>query len=233
MRLLAAALVLCSAPAVAVGVQVPVDVGFGPAGYWFPGPLLDNRGAVPHFALVFDVAAIIDKATIEQNWDRIPQKYRGMAAGVTEARIGPSIFIPSALYISPKVDALNGTGLYGVSWTPIGLTLVSTGRKDPRDWNKSRGRFSLDAHLLLTYLFIYSDWPGVPTTHFLRPGVQLRAAFQVEVTPRFLISLGGGGQAYVPQVMGGFGFGPFNESICFTAFTFLKFHVRFPYEVKL
>lgn len=224
---------LCWAVPAVAGPKVPVDVGFGPAGYWFYGPLLDNRGAVPHFALMINVHAVIDKAWIEENRGSIPAKYQKMADGITEVRIGPSIFIPSTLYISPKVDALGGVGLYGVTWTPIGLTLFSSGQKSARDWNKSRGRFYLDASLLLTYLFIHSDLPAIPTTHFLRPGLQLKATAQITATEHFLISLGGGAQVYVPQALGSFGWNPIDQSIWLSWLAFLKFHVRFPYEVSL
>ncbi len=215
------------------GVTVPLEISVGPAGYWFTGALLDNRGAVPHFGLQLDIAAIIDKELIDQNFDRIPPKYRSLAKGVTEARIGPSIFIPSALIISPRIDALGGVGMYGVSWTPLGLTLLSTGQSSSREWNQTRGRFFLNASLLLTYLFIHSDLPQVPTTHFLRPGVQLEATILLNVTKTFLISLNGGAQAYLPQHLGDFGFGPFNESVVFAFFASLKFHQRVPYDIAL
>lgn len=232
MRRLVFLVVLWALPAVA-GVKVPADVGFGPAGYWFYGPLLENRGAVPHFALTFNIHAVIDKAWVEENRGAIPPRYQKLADGISEVRIGPSIFIPSTLYISPKVDALGGVGLYGVTWTPVGLTLVNTGQKSARDWNKSRGRFYLDAQLLLTYLFIHSDLAGIPTTHFIRPGLQVKATAQINVTERFLISLGGGAQVYVPQALGSFGWNPIDQSIWLSWFAFLKFHVRFPYEVSL
>jgi hypothetical protein len=231
-RVLFCAALVWAVPA-AAGVKVPVDVGFGPAGFWFHGPLLDNRGAVPHFALMINVHAVIDKAWIEENRSAIPARYQKMADGITEVRIGPSIFIPSVLYLSPKVGALGGVGMYGATWTPIGLTLLSGGQKSARDWNKSRGRFHLDASLVLTYLFIHSDLPAIPTTHFIRPGLQLEATAQVTATERFLVSLGGGAQVYVPQALGSFGWNPIERSIWFSWFAFLKFHVRFPYEVSL
>jgi hypothetical protein len=231
-RLLLLVAAMWALPA-AAGVMVPVDVGFGPAGYWFYGPLLDNRGAVPHFALMINVHAVIDKAWIDEHRDAIPPKYQKMAAGITEVRIGPSLFIPQTLYISPAIDALGGVGMYGATWAPLGLTLISTGQKDPRAWNKSRGRFSLDASLLLTFLVIHSYVPEIPLTFFFRPGLQLQATFQIAATERFLISLGGGAQVYIPQALGSFGWNPIDQTIWLSWFAFLKFHVRFPYEVTL
>lgn len=225
---------LLSAPALA-GVKVPADLGIGPEGFWFFGPLTANRGAVPHFALAFELAAIIDRDWLEQNQAAIPPKYRSMAERVTELRIGPSIFIPSALYLSPPIDALGSVGLFGATWTPIGLTLVNTGQNSRRDWNRSRGRLRLDGNLLLTYLFIFNTAGyAIPTTHFLRPGLELRANILINVTDRFILGLGGGGQLYVPQRLGAFlELGPLDEAMFVSAFAFLQFHFRFPYEVSL
>lgn len=229
------ALVIMCWASPALAVKVPGDVGLGPAGFWFFGPLTANRGAVPHFGLAFDLQAIIDRDWIEANQSSIPAKYRGMADKVTELKIGASIFIPSTLYISPPIDALGSVGMFGATWAPLGLTLVTTGQRSAKEWNKSRGRLSIDAHLLLTYLFVFNTAGyAIPSTHFLRPGVQLRSTILLNVTDRFLIGLGGGAQVYVPQRLGpSFGIGPMNENMWLSVFAFLQFHVRFPYEVSL
>lgn len=238
-RVALAAVLLLSASAFGAKVTVPADFGIGPEAFWFYGPLLENRGAVPHFALSFNLHAIIDKDWINENRERIPSKYRGQADRITELKIGPSIFIPSTLYISPSIDALNGVGLFGLTWKPLGLTLVSTGQKSERSWNQSRGRFNLDANLLLTYLYIYSnvrgvELAGIPSTHFLRPGIELQTTLTLNVSRKVLVSLGGGSQVYVPQCLGNFlCVGPIERTVWLSFFAFLKFHVRFPYEVDL
>lgn len=219
-------------------VTVPADFGIGPAAFWFYGPLLENRGAVPHFALAFNLYAIIDKDWINDNRDRIPANYRAQANRITELKIGPSIFIPSTLYVSPSIDSLNGVGLFGLTWKPLGLTLLSGGQTSERGWNASRGRFNLDANLLLTYLFIYSnirgiELAGIPTTHFLRPGLELQTTLQVNVTRTFVMSFGGGAQVYLPQKLGSFfEVTPIDRTVWLSFFAFLKFHVRFPYEAS-
>jgi hypothetical protein len=231
-----AVVVLCTLVSLVshAGVTVPADVGIGPEALWFPGPLLDNRGALPHFALAFNLYAVIDKYTVQQNMDKIPPKYRGLAAGVTEAHIGPSIFIPDTIIISPKLDELGGVGMYGLTWKPVGLTLASTPPPDPREWQKTRGRYFIDANLLLTYLFIYSGFPDIPPTHFLRPGLEFKLTLLVNLTDTVLLSFGGGAQVYVPQALGSFlDVGPLEQSVWLAGFAFLKLHVRFPYEVAL
>ena len=222
-------------PALA-GVKVPADLAIGPAGFWFFGPLTANRGAVPHFGLAFDLAAVIDQEWIQANQGSIPDKYKGMADKVTELRIGPSIFIPSTLYISPPIDALGSVGMFGATWSPLGLTLVRTGQSSNKQLHKSRGRFLIDAHLLLTYIFVFNTqgFTAVPSTHFLRPGVELRAQILLAATESFLIGLGGGAQVYIPQRMGTlFEIGPLSENMWLSVFAFLQFHFRFPYEVTL
>jgi hypothetical protein len=223
----------------AQAIPVPVDVGVGPAGFWFPGPLLENRGAVPHFALAFNLHAILDKEWITENRGRIPARYQSYADSINEVRIGPSLFIPSVLYVSPAVEALNGAGLFGATWKPFGLSLVSTGQKSERAWNRSRGRFNVDANLLLTYLYVYSSFrgepfAGIPATHFVRPGLELQATLVLNITRTFLVSLGGGAQAYIPQKLGSFfELGPINQALWLGLFASLQFHVRFPYDVAL
>lgn len=225
---------LAALPVRAAGLTVPLDISAGPAGFWFFGPLVANRGGVPHFALMFDVYAVLDQKLIQDNLDKVPASYRGMARGLREVKIGPSLFIPSTLIISPKIQELGNVGMYGVSWTPLGLTLVNVGQSATSTWKEAPGRLTIDAKLLLTYLFIHSDAPQVPPfTHFLRPGLQLTLTFLIHLSERVLLSFGGGGQLYVPQKLGEFGFGPLDESIFVTAFTFLKLHGRVPYDVKL
>ncbi|MBX7097184.1 MAG: hypothetical protein K1X89_05710 [Myxococcaceae bacterium] len=232
-RVVAVLAALLSAPAFA-GIEVPVDVSAGPMGTWFFGPPQQVRGAVPHFGLLFDVKAIVDHQLIEKNIDRVPAQYRGMAQGIKELRISPSIFIPRYLYISPKLDAFGGVGMYGITWRPFGLTLFSTGGGSAHGWGqRPPPRVALEAGVLLTYIFVHSDRVEAPQTHFLRPGVDLEFSVEIFTGERFLVSLGGGGQAYVPQKMGEFGFGPFDTMMCLAAFAYLKLHYRFPYDVNL
>jgi hypothetical protein len=161
-------------------------------------------------------------------------QYKRQAEGITELRVGPSIFIPSTVVISPKADALGGAGMFGLTWTPLGLTFFRNGPASTREWRKRPGTFLLDGELLVTALYVYSDFPGIPPTVFFRPGVQLKATALVQFSDQLLMSLGFGAQVYIPQRLGNWlEFGPMNEAMWFAAFAFLKFHVRFPYEVTL
>lgn len=220
----------------AFAVVVPADLGVGPSGFWFFGPLTENRGAVPHFAIAFDLAAVIDRDWILDHPRDIPPQYRGMADKVTEVRIGPSFFIPSTLYVSPPIDALGATGLFGASWTPFGLTFLNVGQTSNRLWKQTPVRFLIDAQLLITALGIFNTQndPRVPLTFFLRPGLQLKLTTLINLSEDLLLSVSGGGQIYVPQRVGNFlEFGPLNEAIFVTAFASLQLHFRFPYDAQL
>lgn len=199
-------------------VTVPVDVGVGPAGLLITGPVFRDQPV--HGALKLSVAAVLDKEFIRKNQKRIPSKYRAMAKGVHEVRISPSIFIPDELIISPPV---RGTGLYGITFRPVGLGVPLF--SGPVSLN-------LGAGLLLTYAFLHSD--VLPTTHFLRPGVDLKAELEFKLSKSFLISVGWSSGFYVPQKLGTFlEVVPIDEGIWHVGQGFLKFHFRFPYKVKL
>lgn len=210
----------------AASATVPIDLGIGPAGYWFFGPLTQNRGAVPHFGLKISLQAIIDQELIRQNQQRIPPQYRKLAAGMTEVRVSPSLLIPDALILSPKLDALGGTGIYGATWRPLSLGVTLLGGDRPGQ--KSAARLDLRAGFLITYAFIYSD--VLPTTHFIRPGLDLSLSSELKASSSFLVSFGWASQFYVPQKLGSLGVGTLDESIFHVGQAFVQLHFRFPYE---
>jgi hypothetical protein len=228
-------LVLFLAPtarAAGMGFEVPVDVGIGPAGYVFWGPVADDRlpsPLVPHSGVKLNVKAIIDQQLIARNKNRIPRQYQKYAAGVTEVRVSPSIFIPDALIISPAVAELGNTGLYGITWRPFSLGVPLSSGKSSSIATGPKGRAGLSAGLLLTYMFMHSD--ALPTTHFVRPGIDLALDLELMFTPRFGIGLGYAHQFYIPQELGGFGVGNPGAWIFHASQVYLQLHFRFPYRV--
>ena len=218
-------------PAEAAELTVPVDVGVGPAFFHGIWPLFDGApGGDPilgHFGLKVSLAAIIKQEVIKANLHRVPKRYRRMAARMKQVRYRPSIFIPDALIISPK---LNGTGIYGVTWRPIGLSVPLF----------SRGTtVTVDLGALLTAAYIHSDNMTVDSMFFLRPGIDVGAEVEVPVTDNFLVSFGWNWQAYIPQIVGGgllettFESNALGGTVWNMAQAFLKLHFRFPYTVNL
>jgi hypothetical protein len=204
-------------------VEVPVDVGVGPAATWWTGPLAQDQPA--HWGLKLSVAAVLDRAFIARHQARVPARYRAMAARTNGARIGPSIFIPDALTISPKTGR---TGMYGVTWRPIALSMPL-----------ARGATSLDLGVgaLLTYTFIHSDAFAWQSMHFARPGLDLMLRWEVPiVADRLLVSIGWASQLYLPQNLGASVFEPVRldqPMVWHVGQAFLQVHWRFPYEVAL
>jgi hypothetical protein len=204
----------------AATVEIPVDIGIGPAVHFITGPVQDDQ--LVHTGLVISAQAIIDKAVIKKYKKRIPEKYRDLAMSTDEVRFSPSIFIPDTLIISPGYA---DTGMYGISWRPIGVGVPFVKSND--------FRLGANAGLRLTYLFIHSTTLESPT-HFLRPGLDLTADCEIPFSKSVLISLGWGSQVYIPQPVGGsiMSIGGLDESIWHVGQAYLKFHYRFPYKVS-
>jgi hypothetical protein len=224
--------VLCTLPAAALAgqpVTVPVDVGIGPAAYVITGRVAEDQPL--HWGIKLSVQAIIDQATLRQHQDRIPPSMRQQVLRMKEVRFSPSILIPDALFLSPVTAH---TGIFGITWRPIsvGLPLIDA----------PGIRLQLGAGLLATYAYITSDLPQIPTTHFLRPGIDVSAELELGAGYPVSLSLGWASGFYVPQELGGFGLGaaaggqdppPLADTLWHFGQAFVKLHFRFPYTTRL
>jgi len=201
-------------------IEVPLDIGVGPAVHLVSGPVFQDRPI--HTGLVFSAAAVIDKKTIRKNRRRIPRRYRRQVMQLDEIRISHPL-IPRTIWISPAVGDAT-TGMYGLQLRPIGIgvPLVSKGV-----------RLDLSAGLVLAYAYLHSTSLDSPT-HFLRPGLDPGITLEVPLSERFLVSVGWRSQVYVPQPVGGsiLEVGPLDESIWHIGQGFVKAHVRVPIKVR-
>jgi hypothetical protein len=203
-------------------VTAPVDVGVGPAAFFFFGPVFNDQPL--HTGLKLNVEAVLDQEWLRKNQALIPRKYRKRALKSGEIRFSPAVLalIPDSLIISPKY---RNTGIYGATWKPLGIGLPLS---------SSPVRFSVDAGLLLTYAYLYSSLETVGTTHLLRPGLQLGADLEFQLSKSFLISIGWDSALYIPQRLGTFGeTKPLSQSIFHVGQAYLMFHFRFPYTTRL
>ncbi|MHB8878654.1 MAG: hypothetical protein ACYC8T_33560, partial [Myxococcaceae bacterium] len=104
----------------------------------------------------------------------------------------------------------------------------------PTSWRETTSSsIDLQVGLLLTYAFIYSDFvAAIPTTHFVRPGLDFKIEAELMASKSFLVSLGWASQVYIPQKLGEFGINerPLEDSIFHVGQAFLKLHFRMPYE---
>ena len=83
-------------------VEIPIDIGIGPAVHQFTGPVY--RAQQYHTGLKLSLAAIIDQSVIASQAHKIPKKYRGLAKKIGTVR-----------FRSPRLGAgqhfhLTGTG---------------------------------------------------------------------------------------------------------------------------
>jgi len=202
-------------------VDIPIDIGIGPAVQMVTGPVQDEQ--TYHTGLKISLAAVIDQALIKSQSHRIPKKYRTLASRLNEVRVrpGPVVLVPDTIYISPEQD---GTSMYGANWRllGIGIPLIQV------------PRLSVSTGLNVSYAY-FGGSDTIEKTHFLRPGLDLSAGLEIPFSKSFLISVGWSSYFYPPQDIGGeiFALGEKDQSIWHIGQGFLKLHFRVPYTVQL
>lgn len=200
-------------------VEVPVDVGIGPAGHWITGPVAEDQPV--HGGLALSIEAVLDNKLLKKFKRRIPPQYRKAVLSMDELRLSHPL-IPDTLLISPA-GIVGDTGIYGISFRPLSLRVpvVDAGVG-----------FDLGLGTRLTYFYLHSE--TLENTHFFRPGLDAIAEVEIPFSERFLISFGWDSQVYIPQPVGGgvFEIGPLDESIWHVGQGFLKFHFRVPVTVR-
>ncbi len=203
-------------------ITAPVDFAIGPAAFFFFGPVFRDQPV--HTGLTLDVEAVLDQEWLKKNQALIPRQYRARALKSGEIRFAPAVtaLIPEALIISPKYK---NTGMYGATWKPLGVGLALS---------PSPVRLSLDAGVLLTYAYLYSD--TLPATHFLRPGARLGVDLEFQLARSFLISIGWNSALYVPQRLGPgsvFELARIDDGFFHVGQAYLQFHFRVPVTTRL
>ena len=201
-------------------VEVPVNLGIGPTGFIFFGPVADDQTFHPGVRV--NVFAALNKEFILKHINRVPRQYRKQVRTMRgEIRYSPLWWLPESLVLSPQLD---NTGIFGVNFKPIGLGLALS--ESPR--------LDVGAGLLFSYAYISSKTLPSPT-HFLRPGLELKAELEFPIQRDFRISVGWSSSLYPPQEVGGkvFEIGELDQSIWHVGQAFLLLHFRFPYETEI
>lgn len=201
-------------------VEVPLDVGVGPAAHLISGPVQQDQ--LVHTGLAISIEAVLDKKTIRKFKKRIPQQYRSAALSMDEIRISHPL-IPDTIWLSPA-GVVGDTGIYGVGLRPVGVGVPLL---------RDGVRLDVGAGLRLTYLYIHSKNLPSPT-HFLRPGLDAKAEMEIPFSDTVLVSFGWDSQFYPPQALGGsiLELGTLEDSIWHVGQAFLKFHYRIPLSIK-
>jgi hypothetical protein len=213
-------------------VEVPIDVGIGPTLLVPNPPLLLSQPAYAGVSL--SIAAVIDQELIRKNAGRIPSGLRRAASSLNEVRYRPWFLglVPELLVISPQVDGLSQTGMYGAVWRPFGLGVSLL--DEPV-------HLSANAAVDLAYLFIHSSAYGGGSsssdsiTHFVRPGINAEIVLEIPVTDTLLFSTGWSSDVFIPQPLGAppWDVAPLDEALWHLGGPFVKLHVRIPYTVSL
>lgn len=229
---------------VATGAEIPVNIGVGPAAYYVPEHLEEDDPAA-FYGLKLHIKAVIDKETIKKHKSKIPAQYQKAVERVDEVRVG-YLLIPENIMVGTRQKE-HGPEFFGATWRPIGVNVpVKMGP----------ARLSLGTGLLITYAFVNTgDYKIIDNkkkleegkdrtpeyrdqiTHFLRPGMDLNADFEVKFSESFLMSFGWSSAYYIPQKIGGgigtLGSDQLEHSLWRIHQAYLMAHYRIPVAVRI
>ena len=196
-------LALGTAQAGKKSVEIPVDVGVGPAVFNMTGPVADQQPW--HTGLAISVEAVIDNKTLRKFKHRIPKQYREMVMGWDEVRLSHPL-LPRTLFISPA-GLMSDTGIYGIGWRPVGLDI-------PWIYMHS-GTLDAPMHFVR---------PGLDGLAELEVRFSDRTSVSFGWDSMFHIPQRVGGPVFETA--------PLDESIWHIGQGFVKFHYRVPIQVK-
>lgn len=220
--------------------EIPVNIGVGPAAYYIP-ERLQEEDPEPFYGLRLHIKAVIDQELIKRHKGKIPANYQKAVEKVDEVRVG-YLLIPENIMLGTRKKE-KGLEFFGATWRPLGLGVpIKLGP----------ARLSIGTGLLITYAFINTgaykiqdnaNKEGAPpeyreqVTHFLRPGADLNADFEVKFTDSFLMSLGWSSAYYIPQKIGGgigtMGADDLERSLWRIHQAYLMVHYRIPVDAKI
>jgi len=224
-RLLLAALFLAVLPRAAVGapVDVPVEMGLGPAAFTFAGPMYGDQPL--HTGLRLHFKAVLDEGLVEAHENAMPSVLAERIRSRGEIRVGYWA-IPESIFLSP--ERLQ-TSVWGATW-----------RMGSFEWSWGRTvKLRFGAGFLFTYARIVSEQLRSPT-HFARPGTDAKLELELALGDHLRLTLGGSSQLYLPQQLGASPFGSvlssfhhLRRSIWHIANAYLVLGGRFPVSVNL
>ncbi|MEZ4742585.1 MAG: hypothetical protein R3B45_09080 [Bdellovibrionota bacterium] len=195
--------------------EVPINLGIGPSKFYVPEKL-GRDDTKPFSGFRLHIKAVVNKALLEKNKRKIPEKFRKSLQKVEEVRVG-FILIPESIMLGWRTVP-GGPEIWGATWKPLSLGLPL--RIGP-------ARLSLSLGLVGTYAYVNTGRYKIPedddievpnqssepapdsisyvnqVTHFFRPGAQANIDFEFAFTENFLVSVGASSSYYVPQKIGG------------------------------
>lgn len=179
------ALLLAPRPARAGEVVVALDVAGGPQ-LILPYGAPEAERAL-HTGLVFSTRIIVDPKSLREQAEALPWPWKLVALKTKVVRWNPIPYVPDSFIVSPGLG--RGSAL-GLSWrvADVGVALA----KQPR--------FTLSGAGRLTWISFFGG--DTPATHFLRPGIEVRAELEIPLSQVWFLAVGYSSQLYIPQAWG-------------------------------
>jgi len=166
-------------------VEVPINIGIGPAFFWIPGVV--NRELHP--AAKLDLYAVITPKMLHEHENKIPKKYKKYVNMDEEMHVSPlwMAIIPKYLIISPRAEC----SVYGGLWSFFGIS---------GNFLKNK-IIELEGELVLptiSYLYTNDKKNEPETQHLLGIGAMLRLANTIKFSEKFLTTLAYGHNFNLP-----------------------------------
>jgi len=166
-------------------IDVPINIGVGPAFFWIPGLM----GKELHPGAKLDLYAVITPKMMHDNKDKIPKKYKkfvNMNEEMHVTELWMSI-IPKYFIINPQAENY----VYGGLWSVLGISSVFLKSKTMR----LEGEFILPT---ISYLYTNAPKNDPDTRHLLGIGAMLRLENTIQFNKKYLASLAYGHNLNMP-----------------------------------
>jgi len=193
-------------------VEIPINVGVGPAVFWIPG--VADRELHPGAQL--ELYAVLTPKILKENENKIPKKYRKYVNMEEEMHVAPlwMSLIPQYLIISPGEEYI-----FGAIWSILGISI---------DFVKTQA-INLKGEVTLpniTYLYAHSEKNDPESQHIVGAGAMLRLENTIRFSDNFLASLAYGHNFNLP-FYNTYKDGTKTEHLLQTGVLSLVFHFRF------
>jgi hypothetical protein len=195
-------------------IEVPINVGIGPALFWIPG-VVDRE---LHTGAQLELYAVLTPKILQENKNKIPEKYRKFVNMKEEMYISPLwlALIPKYIVISPREE----NSIYGGLWSLLGISI--------NFWKTQQIKLS-GALNLPTLTYLYASERSEPNAqHILGAGAMLNIENRVQFSENFLTTLAYGHNFNIPFLTTGTG-----ERWFHTGVLSLVFHIRFNVTQKI
>jgi len=166
-------------------VEVPINIGIGPAFFWISGVV----GRELHPGVKFDFYAVVTPKMLHEHENKIPKQYKKYVNLDKEMHLTQiwMIIIPKYLIISPDAES----SIYGGLWYFLGLA------DNFLDNNLMQFRWELDLPTI-TYLYTNAPKNAPNTQHLLGIGAMLRLEYTMKFSEKFLATLAYGHNLNLP-----------------------------------